>query len=225
MGRGFYNFRLMGCTAAFVLMAAFVATAAIAQGVAEQDAAEQAAPAGLQRPSNPVPLTAEQQAAYRKQREEQLLIALDTTFMHQSRLTPPGVKPEEIGSIVLTMWEHLLIEEWRNTEHINTSPPSMDQVKDVGNTLRELSLGGIVFKGRDDWTVWLNGQRLRPNALPKEVMDINVGRKHVELKWYDASTNLIYPIRLRPHQRFNLDSRMFLPGTPPVEMPADQNLQ
>ena len=45
--------------------------------------------------------------------------------------------------------------------------------------------------------------------------DLNVPIKdgYIEIKWYDSYTNLVYPLRLRPHQRFNLDNRIFLPGT------------
>jgi hypothetical protein len=32
------------------------------------------------------------------------------------------------------------------------------------------------------------------------------------MKWFDEYTNQVFPIRLRPHQRFNIDARMFLPG-------------
>ena len=78
--------------------------------------------------------------------------------------------------------------------------------------IREISLSGILFKGKDSWVVWLNGKRLAPDALPKEVIDIKVAESHVDLRWFDAYTNLIYPIRIRPHQRFNLDTRIFLPG-------------
>jgi hypothetical protein len=44
-------------------------------------------------------------------------------------------------------------------------------------------------------------------------MDIKVSRAYIDLKWFDGYTNKIYPIRLRPQERFNLDSRIFLPGT------------
>ena len=222
-----HNVKMMGWGTALMISAAFIGTAAVAQGVIEQQAAPAAAPAmpgtagqlttGQVTPTKASPA---EQAEYRQKRDEQLLIALDKTFQHQSRIADPGVKPEEVGSLVLTMWEHLLIEEWRQTQNIDTRAPDPGEVKSGPTGLRELSLGGIIFRNREDWTVWLNGQRLKPDALPREVMDINVGKKFVELKWYDAQSNLIYPIRLRPHQRFNLDSKIFLPGTPPADVAA-----
>lgn len=78
--------------------------------------------------------------------------------------------------------------------------------------LRELTLAGIVFIAENEWTIWLNGQRVTPSAIPKEVLDLKVNKGYVDIKWFDEFTNRIYPIRLRPHQRFNLDSKIFLPG-------------
>lgn len=77
---------------------------------------------------------------------------------------------------------------------------------------REIGLQGIVYNGVDEWTIWLNDQRVTPRAIPPEVIDLRVTEKYIDLKWFDASTNAIYPIRLRPHQRFNLDAKLFLPG-------------
>ncbi len=85
------------------------------------------------------------------------------------------------------------------------------QPKDPG--VRELALGGIVFNGEDDWTIWLNGRRILPNAIPEEVFDLKVHEEYIDIKWYDAYTNRIFPIRLRPNERFNLDSRLFLTGS------------
>ena len=71
----------------------------------------------------------------------------------------------------------------------------------------------FVYASGEDWVVWLNGQRVTPEAVPKQIIDIQVKNDYIELKWFDSWTNLIYPVRLRPHQRFNLDTRIFLPGT------------
>jgi len=75
-----------------------------------------------------------------------------------------------------------------------------------------VTLGGIVYKGDDDWTIWLNGERVTPSAVPKEVMDLQVYKDYIEVKWLDEYTNSIFPLRLRAHQRFNMDMRIFLPG-------------
>jgi hypothetical protein len=79
--------------------------------------------------------------------------------------------------------------------------------------IRELALGGIVYRAGDDWTIWLNGRRVTPDAIPEQVYDLNVSKTYVDIKWYDAYTNRLYPVRLRANQRFNLDSRLFLTGT------------
>ena len=79
--------------------------------------------------------------------------------------------------------------------------------------LRELSVGGIIYTAANDWTVWLNGQKITPDRLPPEILDIQVQKNHVRLRWYDAYTNQIFPIKIKTQQRFNLDTRIFLPGS------------
>lgn len=77
---------------------------------------------------------------------------------------------------------------------------------------RALSLGGIVFTTPDDWTIWLNKRRITAGNLPKEAIDLRVYKDFIELKWFDARSNRIFPIRLRPNQTFNLDAQTFVPG-------------
>ena len=77
---------------------------------------------------------------------------------------------------------------------------------------RELKLAGISYNGPEKWTVWLNGQRITPDNIPDEIFDINVKENYIEVVWHDKQTHKVFPVRLRPNQRFNLDARLFLPG-------------
>ncbi len=137
------------------------------------------------------------------------------------------INPNSIASILFTKWEYAAIldaikaigtaavraptrRELRNSEgpegeryEPRSRPPPEE---------RDISLNGLVYHGEKDWTIWLNGKRVTPDALPKEVMDLHVYKGYIELKWYDDYSQSIYPIRLKPHQRFNLDTRIFLPG-------------
>lgn len=76
---------------------------------------------------------------------------------------------------------------------------------------RDVRLSGIYYKNDDDWVVWLNGQRIEPDDTPQAVVEMNVQKDFVEIKWLDYYTNKIFPIRLRPHQIFNLDELVFIP--------------
>lgn len=78
--------------------------------------------------------------------------------------------------------------------------------------IRELSLGGILYSNDSKWIIWLNGFRVTPKSLPEEVEKIKVSRSHIDMVWYDEYTNQVFPIRLRPHERFNLDEKLFLTG-------------
>lgn len=145
---------------------------------------------------------------------------LETAMNSMSVLRKNIVRPEDLGTLVFTLWQHSLLQDAKRLFRTRrptegeiasaTDGSAVDEMRPRG--VRELSLSGILYKGKDDWIVWLNGKRLAPDALPKEIIDIKVTETHIDLKWFDAYTNLIYPIRMRPHQRFNLDTRIFLPG-------------
>jgi len=136
----------------------------------------------------------------------------------------PLFNPAEYQSIVFTHWEHVAIQDARNSrgetrgvtesELMRDLKKREDQIEKVKPPPeeREIRLSGIVYNGGADWTIWLNEQRVTPEAIPEEVMDLKVYKTYIEFKWFDDYTNRIFPIRLRPHQRFNIDTRIFLPG-------------
>lgn len=139
----------------------------------------------------------------------------------------PDQESSEIQSILFTLWEFEAIEdarraardgqgftrtpaEWELEEDLETGPE--DYREKPPPEERYIRLSGILFHGPDDWIIWLNDKRVTPTALPVEVTDLKVYEEYVEFKWYDDYSKNIYPIRLRPHQRFNIDTRIFLPG-------------
>lgn len=141
--------------------------------------------------------------------------AMGSMAVLRKNVTPP----EDVGTLVFTLWQHALLQDAkklfrtrRPTESEIAAAADGSAVEQRPRGTREIGLSGILYKGKDNWVVWLNGKRLAPNAIPKEIIDIQVHSTYIDLKWFDAYTNLIYPIRIRPHQRFNLDSRIFLPG-------------
>lgn len=121
----------------------------------------------------------------------------------------PTVNPNLMPSLFFTSWEHDLLVDARRG--LTTRMPGTDD--GVGSTgPRDISLAGIVYHNSKEWTIWLNNLRVSPTAIPDEVLDLKVHKDYIELEWFDSSTNQIFPIRMRAHQRFNLDTRMFLPG-------------
>jgi hypothetical protein len=125
-----------------------------------------------------------------------------------------------VPSLVFTPSQFALLREARIG--FNTRTPTADELQKSVDpndpnyrppvAVRNISLGGIAFSTPDDWTIWLNNQRITPDALPSEAIDIRVYKDFIELKWFDSQTNQIYPIRLRANQKFNLDTRIFLPS-------------
>lgn len=122
----------------------------------------------------------------------------------------PQINVNNMPSLFFSRWEHDLISDARLG--LTSSGPVPVAIDGSDPGVRDVSLAGIVYRSSSDWTVWLNSVRVTPDAIPPEVIDIKVYKEYIELEWFDRSKNLIYPIKLRAHQRFNLDTRMFLPG-------------
>ena len=131
------------------------------------------------------------------------------------------IRPEQIPSVLYTYWEQVAIQDarrsvgtrktvqdWELTPNQAKEDPGLKPPPEE----RDIRLGGIVYRAKDDWTIWLNEERITPDALPEEIIDLRVFKDYIDLKWYDRWTNKIFPIRLRAHQRFNIDTRIFLPG-------------
>jgi hypothetical protein len=165
-------------------------------------------------PTNAKPASAPTAAADPMQ-DEQMRVNIQNAFDLKSKLHKPEISPQEFRTLFFTPWQYALLQEAKRG--FLSRPPSARELQ--GNQsaprppgLHEISLGGVVYKTPKNWTIWLNGERVTPDSLPEQVLDLKVADDHIDLKWFDSSRNLIYPIRMRPHQRFNLDSRIFLPG-------------
>lgn len=130
--------------------------------------------------------------------------------------------PLGVPTLFFSPHEHALLERalvgydansaGRKSDVPGEAVPALNMFDDAFHGARELSLSGIVFDAGGKWIVWMNKQRLTPTRLPVEVRDIKVHKDFIELKWYDTQSAKIHAIRLRPNQRFNLDSQSFLPG-------------
>jgi len=136
-------------------------------------------------------------------------------FVERLEIVRPDINLNQIPSLLFTPSEQSLIAEAR--EGFLARPPTdfeLRQAEDgnVPRGPRELALGGIIYTSSSDWSIWMNGQKITPQRLLPEMLDIKVRKKYIKLKWFDAYTNQIFPIKLKPHQRFNIDTRIFLPG-------------
>lgn len=142
-------------------------------------------------------------------------------MLQQIKKVKPLVEPSQIPSLMFTTGEHGLIIDARKgltarpateTEIKESEEQQKDPAQRPPRGPREIALGGIVYVSSGDWTVWINGQKITPDRIPPEILDIHVHKDFIKLKWFDAYTNKIFPVKLRSHQRFNIDTRIFLPG-------------
>ena len=149
----------------------------------------------------------------------------DGTVVPDAAEKAPTMKKEvpididRMPSLFFTYWQHQAIKDAKNKRGV-VRQPTQEELEAIerGDELeldperRYSTLGGIVYKGEDNWTIWLNGKRVTPTAVPEEVLDLRVFKDYIEVKWIDDFTKQIFPIRMRAHQRFNMDMRIFLPG-------------
>lgn len=77
---------------------------------------------------------------------------------------------------------------------------------------RILRLSGLLYKSPNDWVIWLNGNRLTPNRLLPEIIEISVESTKIHLKWFDYGINNVIFITLRPHQVYDMETGILLPG-------------
>ncbi len=143
--------------------------------------------------------------------------AIAAELIERAESKQPSTRADQIPSLMFTADEAALIASVRGG--IIARPPTESEVdrsqKDEDSRVRgprELALGGIIYKSSSDWVVWINGQKITPKRIPPEVLDIRVRKDHIRIRWFDSYTNQIFPIKLKPHQRFNIDTRIFLPG-------------
>lgn len=142
-------------------------------------------------------------------------------FDRRIQLQDPQVNLGQIPSLFLSGSElNLLVDAKAG---LYARPPTEEELMAEQETarqgrvsmpasIREISLGGILYKSSTNWTIWLNSQKITPKNLPPAIMDITVNKDHIKLKWLDFQTNQIFPVKLRANQRFNFDTRIFLPG-------------
>lgn len=129
--------------------------------------------------------------------------------------------PVNIPSMFFTPAQQTLLSSAR--QGFNNALPSDEDMAGLAATdpnateeiipsVTEISLGGILFNGDESWVIWLNGARTTKETLPKQIIDIQVGADYIQLKWFDEATNQIFPVRLRPNQKFDITKKVFLPA-------------
>lgn len=78
--------------------------------------------------------------------------------------------------------------------------------------VRQITLQGVAYKNPKQWVVWINGQKVEPGFMLKEIVDIQVERDAVHLKWFDIGLNGVLNITLHPHETYDIVSGILLPG-------------
>jgi hypothetical protein len=77
---------------------------------------------------------------------------------------------------------------------------------------RQIILSGIIYRGPNDWLIWLNGHKVAPGNLLKEIVDIKVHENSVHLKWFDIGLNGVIDLTIHPHEVYDIVTGIMLPG-------------
>lgn len=90
--------------------------------------------------------------------------------------------------------------------------PNNQSAKPMDAGPREIKLAGIVYNNPNDWTIWLNGEKVTPKNVPDRIMGINVKKDRVQVRWMDVGNQRIVNITLRANEMYLLDSDTIVPG-------------
>lgn len=78
---------------------------------------------------------------------------------------------------------------------------------------RIIALSGIVYNGPNDWTIWLNNERVTPKQFPERVIGLTVEKDRIHVRWMDIANQRVVNITLHSNQQYLLDSDQIIPGT------------
>lgn len=159
-------------------------------------------------------LTALLQAPFAAQAQTQALAATPET---QNQTQNEILQNQLPASLFFTPLE---IDIIRNATQgvVSVLPPEPDEKGEgvegvpVIPERRLIRLSGLVYQNPQKWTVWINGYRVTPDNLLPEIQGIRVEEKKVYLLWTDERKNQIISITLHPHQTYDIDSGILLPG-------------
>ncbi|MEA1938972.1 MAG: hypothetical protein U9N14_07775, partial [Pseudomonadota bacterium] len=82
----------------------------------------------------------------------------------------------------------------------------------VSKVPKVLVLTGVLYVSADSWTIWLNGKKITPQNLPKEIHWIDVAQDRIQLKWLDRDTGKLHDVRLMNGDSYLIDNEQIVSG-------------
>lgn len=139
-------------------------------------------------------------------------------------VTPSSAPPPEskddvqkpfTRSLFYTNSELVQFQKVLNGQQVIFDPIGGPSTGEIIPQVRTITLTGVLYKNPDDWLIWLNGQKLNPHNLFKEIVDIQVFKdSRVRLKWYDIGLDGVIDVTMRPHQKYDIVTGLLLPVPP-----------
>ncbi len=116
-------------------------------------------------------------------------------------------------SLFYTKQDLVQISKALGGQSVNLDAPITGGNGAVIPQVRTITLTGVLYKNPGDWMIWLNGQKLNPHNLLREIYEIEVFKdSRVRLKWYDIGLDGVIDVTLRPHQKYDIVTGLLLPA-------------
>lgn len=116
-------------------------------------------------------------------------------------------------SLFYTKQDLVQIRKALNGQSVNIDAPVTGSTGEIIPQVRTITLTGVLYKSPGDWMIWLNGQKLNPHNLLREIYEIEVFKdSRVRLKWYDIGLDGVIDVTLRPHQKYDIVTGLLLPA-------------
>ena len=128
----------------------------------------------------------------------------------------PAMTQEEMnrpfrGSFFLSPLEIAAIQQALSGRVIK-APTLAEETKPIVPSRRVIRISGVLYRSPQNWIVWMNNQKVTPDNLLEEIVDISVkDSSKVSLEWYDKGLNEVLSITLRPHQTYDITTGILLP--------------
>ena len=105
-----------------------------------------------------------------------------------------------------------LIEAARAGEQLAALPLARPAPAAPAAPADSLHLAAILYRGPDDWRIWLNGQSFTPQARPRAIEILKVTAEAVVLAWRPGPGASPTRIELRPNQSYLVASGRIVEG-------------
>jgi hypothetical protein len=152
------------------------------------------------------------------------------------------------GSFTIESDEYITDEERKNIEQKKKDLESKKQNENLANEKAYIYLASILFENKNNWTIWINEQKItnKNNSKKKELYVVSLTKDLANILWQmplskwqiisgkrnldsppqiNAENNVEIRFSLMPNQTFVLDSKSVIEGREVISLVKQQELE